>query len=57
MVAWAQRRGLASLSVYQVSLLVRRLQKKFELFATPFQDQQAGGNWNGGTVMLVPSGR
>ena len=38
MVAWARRRGLASLSVYEVSLLLRRL--KFDAFVEHFVQQQ-----------------
>ena len=42
MVMWAQRRGLASLSVYQVSILLRRLDNKFDVFWHPFFKQEVG---------------
>ena len=40
MVTWAQLRGLASLSVTQVGILLRRLNEKFEMFVKPFAEQQ-----------------
>ena len=42
MMRWAQRRGLASLSVNQVSLLLRRLDDKFDVFWHPFFEQEVG---------------
>ena len=42
MVTWAQLRGLASLSVTQVGILLRRLNEQFEMFVKPFAEQQVG---------------
>ena len=40
MVEWVQRRGLLSLSVAGVSILLRRLNKNFGILAKYFSEQQ-----------------